>query len=157
MSAVVPEQARRQVDNARTPVDFFVCMLYGHLLVAAAALAALAADSHSRWQLLAVAVVLCLLSRLWYFAAVSSTDEWAAAVRGMVNLARIPLAQSLGLYLPKKIEEERAMWSLASKLFRLPYDPKAAALDRYRAAPDELLGALTDNAENERLGEVPDQ
>lgn len=31
LTATAPEQARRQVDTARTSVDFFVCLLYGHI------------------------------------------------------------------------------------------------------------------------------
>lgn len=134
LSAVVPEQARRQVDNARIAVDFFVCLLYGHLVIAAVAVGSLVADPRRPWQLSAGALVLCALARAWYHAAVSATDEWATAVRGMVNLGRAPLARSLGLELPRTITDERAMWTLASKVSRLPYDPRAAALDRYRTS-----------------------
>lgn len=47
LTAVAPDQARRQVDVARTSVDFFVCLLYGHgvvLVGASATLASPAAD-----------------------------------------------------------------------------------------------------------------
>jgi hypothetical protein len=69
---------------------------------------------------------------VWYRTAVAATDEWAAAVRALVNVGRAPLAHSLGLALPKSLLEERSMWTLVSKFTRIPYDDPAVALDRYR-------------------------
>lgn len=37
LTVTAPEQARRQVDTARTSVDFFVCLLCGHLAILLAA------------------------------------------------------------------------------------------------------------------------
>ena len=37
LNAVVLESARKQAEDARTSVDFFVCLIYGHLLVAVSA------------------------------------------------------------------------------------------------------------------------
>ncbi|MCP2324612.1 hypothetical protein HDA40_003119 [Hamadaea flava] len=135
LTAVVPERTAKQVDQARTTVDFFVCLLYGHLIVAAFAVGAVASGaadgSVALWSTVAALV---LLSIAWYRAAVITTDDWSAAVRAMVNVGRVPLAQALGLRLPDGLSEERAMWTLSSQLTRLAYDERATDLDKYRAS-----------------------
>jgi hypothetical protein len=132
LDAVASEAARRQVDTARVGLDFFVCLLYGHLLVAASAIAVLVAARPSAPILAVVAAVLVALTPLWYRLAITTTDGYAAAVRALVNLGRVPLATALGLRLPPTIKDEREMWSLASRLVRLSYHEKAADLDRFR-------------------------
>jgi hypothetical protein len=137
LTATAPEQARRQVDTARTSVDFFVCLLYGHLAVLFAAAVTLTATATAtgRPAAASTAVVLAALVPVWYRCAVSATDEWAAAVRALVNVGRHPLAASLGLDIPKELAAERVMWSLVSRIPRIPYHEHAAALDHYRRSP----------------------
>lgn len=135
LTGTAPEQIRRQVDLARASVDFFVSLLYGHTVITAAAVASLCATSANVLALLVSAVVLGCLIPLWYRAALAATDEWAAAVRALVNVGRKPLAESLGLALPSNLEGERAMWALVTKLSRVPYHERAAALDAYRVVP----------------------
>lgn len=135
LNAVVPEQARQQAEDARTTVDFFVCLLYGHLLVAACACVALGTGAQRRPWLAAAAIAgLPLLAAVWYRVAVAATDDWAGAVRAMVNLGRQPLATSMGLTLPETSDGERAMWTLAAELARGPHTPELTALDRYRSS-----------------------
>lgn len=132
----VPDQTRRQVDTARASVDFFVALMYGHVVVAACSLASLPQATN----LAVPAATIGTLSGLivfWYRSAVASTDEWAAAVRALVNKGRKPLADSLGLSLPQSLAQERSMWTLVSRLSRRPYDPRAVdAFAPYRAEPD---------------------
>ncbi|MFZ3492904.1 hypothetical protein ACODT5_06655 [Streptomyces sp. 5.8] len=132
-----PEQVRRQVDLARANVDFFVALVFGHCAVVLCAAAALT-TAHPDVPLLLMAIVLPgVLIPVWYRAAVSATDEWAAAVRALVNSGRKPLAESLGLVLPGELADERRMWALVSKMSRLPYHERAAELDSFRAKPPE--------------------
>ena len=57
----------------------------------------------------------------------------------MVNLGRQPLATSMGFTLPKAIDDERTMWTLAADLARVPYRAEtAAALDGFRGKDDAL-------------------
>lgn len=139
--AVVPEPVRKQAEDARANVDFFVCLLYGHLLVAVAALIDFAvAPPGKPLPLLATIIGLPLLAVVWYRVSVVATDDWAGSVRAMVNLGRQPLAASMGLELPKAITDERIMWRLAVEFVRNPYTPEMTALDQFRAvtdAPDE--------------------
>jgi hypothetical protein len=136
LTGCVPDQIRRQSELARASVDFFVALLSGHVVVAlAAALALAAGDKPDRAALLSTLVVLAALVPVWYRSAVTATDEWAAAVRALVNTGRKPLAASLGLALPQTLAAERAMWTMVSRLSRIPYHERAAALDSYRAEP----------------------
>jgi hypothetical protein len=135
LTATAPEQARRQVDTARTSVDFVVCLLYGHIALLLAAAVTLTSTAAGTSAVATTAVVLVVLIPMWYCCAVSATDEWAAAVRPLVNVGRHPLAASLGLDIPKELAVERTMWSLVSRLPRIPYHEHAAALDHYRCSP----------------------
>jgi hypothetical protein len=127
--------ARRRVDDTRTNVDFFVCLLYGHLLVAAAGCISLCVAIPSNpWPVVAVVIGLPLLAVIWYHIAVVATDEWAGAVRAMVNLGRQPLADSMGLELPQTLALERTMWSAAIALVQGRHALNTAALDEFRAS-----------------------
>ncbi|MGW4759765.1 hypothetical protein [Streptomyces chartreusis] len=138
LSATAPVQARRQVDTARTSVDFFVSLLYGHVVVAALALLALTSAGAERTLLSVAGIMLIALVPLWYRSAVYATDEWASAVRAMVNLGRKPLADALGLVLPQQLSEERVMWLLVTRMSRRPYrDAADTAFAPYRAAPPD--------------------
>ncbi|RDD83908.1 hypothetical protein [Streptomyces parvulus] len=133
LTGCVPEQVRRQVELARTRVDFFIALLYGHGVVAACAAAALL-SSQPQTSLLAISIVLLtLLIPVWYWAAIKATDEWAASVRSLVNLGRKPLAEALGYTLPAELHAERTMWTVLCRLSRLPYHERAHALDQFRA------------------------
>ncbi|GAA1936419.1 hypothetical protein GCM10009837_73040 [Streptomyces durmitorensis] len=135
LSATAPEQARRQVDTARTSVDFFVCLLYGHVVVLLGALATFASPGADTPVVITTAAVLLTLIPVWYRSAVVATDEWAAAVRALVNVGRHPLAETLGLEIPQELAAEREMWSMVSRLSRIPYHERATALDRFRRQP----------------------
>ncbi|MGI5262127.1 hypothetical protein [Streptomyces angustmyceticus] len=134
LTGCVPDQVRRQVEIARTSVDFFVALLYGHAVVCFLAVLTLATAHPDTSMLWSTIVVLVLLVAVWYRSAVTSTDEWAAAVRAMVNIGRKPLADALGLVLPEQLTKEREMWTMVSRLSRIPYHERASALDRYRTA-----------------------
>jgi hypothetical protein len=126
--AVAPEPAVKAVENARANVDFFVCLLYGQLLVAVVAVPTI------RWTPRLIAVLIPLaIAAACYRLATLATDEWAASVRALTDLARLPLARALGLVLPASLEDERQMWDTVYWLERAPYSPKASGfLEKYR-------------------------
>lgn len=136
LTGTAPKEMARQVDTARSSAGFFVALLYGHGVTAAAALAALASREPDEPLLLVTAAALLLLIPVWYRAAVAATDEWAAAVRALVNTGRKPLADALGLVLPQDLGKEREMWLLVTRMSRRPYRPAAdAAFAPHRAEP----------------------
>jgi hypothetical protein len=133
LNAVVPEPARKQAEDARMNVDFFICLLYGHLLVAVAAGVELGAGHPARpWLVAGTIVGLLVLACVWYRVAIVATDDWAGAVRAMVNLGRLPLTTSMGLALPQAIGAERTMWTLAVEFVQRPYTSSAITLDAFR-------------------------
>jgi hypothetical protein len=131
--AVVPESLRKDVDNSRAPVDFFVCGFYVLLALALSASAALVSP-HRRVALLLVVIAIALaLVPASYRGAVSATGGWGAAVKAMVDLGRTPLADAYGLHLPSKIGDEREMWTAVDFFIKYPFDPRGAELiDPYR-------------------------
>jgi hypothetical protein len=140
LTAVAPERAAKQVEQSRTTVDLLVCLLAGNVLVAVVAGVLAVTTGRHRWLLAGVAVALLVLARAWYEVAVQATDDWAAAVRALVNVGRAPLADALALSLPPTIGAEREMWGLVASLMARPYHPRRAALDRYRNPADRRAG-----------------
>jgi hypothetical protein len=143
LNGVSADQVRDEVDAGRASVDFFVCLIYGHVVVILAAIAALAVSPSGSLSVgpavaIGAGVAACFL---WYWLAVRATDEWAAAVRGLVDLGRKPLADALGLDLPDTIAQEREMWTLVSRRTRRAYGDWAAGLDKFRARPGRRAGA----------------
>ncbi|MGW2553559.1 hypothetical protein [Streptomyces sp. NPDC001635] len=141
LTGTAPAEIRRQVEAARTSVDFFVALLYGHLAVVFAIVATVLYAGDDLALLLTTCVWLILLTPVWYRSAVTSTDEWAAAVRALVNVGRKPLADSLGLELPQDLAKEREMWTLVTRMSRRPYhDSAATAFAPFRTDPTSLAG-----------------
>lgn len=133
LTAAVPAKVQKRVDASRAGVDFFICLIYGQLILAVSGVATLiAAPGHSPGPIAAIVVPVALIP-LWYRLAVEATDEWAAAFRGLIDIGRKPLADALGLALPGTLEQERTMWELQSRLSRRPYSASDAELDRFRA------------------------
>ncbi|MDX3523313.1 hypothetical protein [Streptomyces scabiei] len=144
LTSAAPEPTTKQVVTARTSVDFFLALLYGHAAVAVTAFASLSASHAHRSVLVLAGVSLIVLIPVWYNAAVAATDEWAAAVRALVNLGRKPLAEGLGLALPKSLEDERLMWKLVTRMSAKAYAPAAdAAFAPYRVDPSQAAGEQT--------------
>jgi hypothetical protein len=133
LTAAAPRQLRRQVDNARAGVDFFVCLLYGNLLVAVVALISLSARGSNSLALVVTAGVAIAVTPLWYRLAVVATDDWALATRALVDVGRTSLADAVGLQIPKELTKEREMWDEYCKFVRSPYkDGRSTKLEEFR-------------------------
>lgn len=88
LAGAAPERSVAAVDDARTNVDFFVCLVYGGALTAVASTistAALGVDG----RLFAGVVAGMCIAGLGYRLALVATDEWDAAVRGLIDHGRI--------------------------------------------------------------------
>jgi hypothetical protein len=137
LRASVPDSVTKEVDNARSGVDFFVCVLYLLLVLTLTAVIALFTPS-PHWVGLGTAAVLGGAGAVGsYYAAVRATDAWASSVKAMVDVGRVPLAKQLGLQIPAKLAEEREMWQRLVWLLGFAYNADAATeIDRYRLAPN---------------------
>lgn len=135
--AVAPDNLRKELDLARSSVDFFVAATYLSVAVGGiAGVAALTAPGGPDLPQLLVGLVSIALSYVWYRAAVSSTSYWDSTVRALVNLGRAPLAASLGLRLPETIEAERKMWALVVRFSYYGFDEGSAVrLNEFRVDP----------------------
>lgn len=106
--SVAPQDLRKDCEDTRTQVDFFVSSIVSLTLVAATSFI-IATQSTSRLGYL-VAVASAVLIPLAYKAAVLFVLEYRYAVQAVVNTGRIPLATSLGLEMPAELGTEREMW-----------------------------------------------
>jgi hypothetical protein len=143
LAGAAPKQLRDQVDVARTGVDFFVCLLYGNMLVACAALCATSVPGANNFALLLSALGLVATSLLWYRLAVVTTDDWAAATRALVDEGRETLADAVGLVIPQELDSERKMWQAYSRFVRRPFkQQESKQLDTFRKVTpsDEIEG-----------------
>jgi hypothetical protein len=147
LMAAAPDEVRKSVNQARSSTDFFVCLLFGNLLVAGSATVAAAFYPSDRVRLLVGATTGAALAFVWYRAAIASTDNWTAAVRSLINLGRKPLAERMGLKLPATIGQEQAMWKLVANLVNAPYDDDVSAIDQFRDAGSSTTGSASVEAQ----------
>lgn len=108
LRGVAHDNLRRDGEDARAGVDFFISAI-AHLALLAIASATVAAASRSVVPGLVALVALGLMP-LAYGQAVRNVDDWRAATQALVHLSRVPLANSLGLRMPRTFAEEREMW-----------------------------------------------
>lgn len=139
LTAAAPSQLRHQVDLARAGVDFFVCLLYGNLVVALLAAVAQGARDPSRVTLLITACAALLVTPVWYRLAQVATDDWTLAVRALVDVGRGALAEAVGLRIPQELSQEREMWARYCRFVRTPYqDGRPTGLEEFRVSPELL-------------------
>ena len=133
LRAAAPEAMGKEIDNARSGADFFVCLLYMLLLLSLSTIAAMFTPSPD-WPRLGIATALGGVGAVGsYYAAVKATDAWSSAVKAMVDIGRIPLAKSLGLRIPAKLAEEQDMWLRVGWLLSFAYKSESGTeLDPYR-------------------------
>jgi len=143
LTAAAPDRAITSLDNARTNVDFFVCFLYGGVLITAFGVGVTLSNGRGVRSALAIAVG-TLITVICYQLAVIVTDEWSAAVRAIVDNGRQGVASSFGLTIPTNFGDERYMWRAVNTLVRRPYaysesrSPSVASiLNRFRGGDTE--------------------
>jgi hypothetical protein len=108
LQSVVTESVRRDVEDARAAVDFFVSAI-AHLTLLTAVASVVALWSYSLVPAVVAVAAACLVPAA-YRQAVLNVAGWRGSMRALVNLGRVPLADALGLRLPRTFESERAMW-----------------------------------------------
>jgi hypothetical protein len=120
LTAAAPERAESAVDNARTNVDFFVCLLYGGAITTLCGLGVVAVGQWTirTWIAIGAGIAIAVVC---YRLAVLATDEWAAAVRALIDHGRKGVADAFGLTIPSDLNEERLMWRAVNTLVRRPY------------------------------------
>jgi hypothetical protein len=120
LTAAAPDRAVTAIENARTNVDFFVCFLYGGVVVAALGIAVTASGNGALRPIFAIGTGI-LITAASYKLAVLTTDEWDSAVRALVDHGRAGVAAAFGLNIPADFTSERLMWQAVNTLVRRPY------------------------------------
>lgn len=134
LTSVVPKSLQTELDRSRAIVDFFVALIYLNLFVGILAVCfgiCIARDI----MLVAYGVVSAASSIVFYNMAISSTTYWSTTVQALVNLGRLPLAEQLGLDIPKSVEDERRMWGYVTSFIYYVDNASAKGLDEFRKAP----------------------
>jgi hypothetical protein len=132
--AVAPDVTSAAMERARAAVDFFVSLVYLSGFFAIASVAMSIFGHADRFKLVVTGLVAGSLTPLWYRLAVASTSHWASAVQALVNLGRKPLAEALGLVVPKDVKAEREMWRYVNWFVRYEFSSEVVPLiNTYRA------------------------
>jgi hypothetical protein len=150
LTTYVPEALRTEIERARASVDFCVSSLY--LATLLGTMAGVTGFTYGKDELtLFIAAIATLLSvPAWYALAVISTRHWQAAVQALVNVGRLPLAEALGLVLPRTFQEERNMWAEVDWLIGYGYDDgRGDELNRFRSSEARGDAAKTTDASSD--------
>lgn len=130
--AAAPENLRAEEDAARTPVNFFVSVVFMSGATALLSFAVLLFGDGST-AVLVVGLAAVVAAPASYRLAVLNTRSWAGVVQAVVNLGRVGLARQYGLCLPRRLEDERDMWNRLSWFTSGPFSTRFQAdLDSYR-------------------------
>jgi hypothetical protein len=137
-----PAELRKTEERTRAGVDFFVSLIYLSLLLAILSTAtALLSRSGYLIPGLVLAALSGLSTLLWYRLAVIAAGDWGGAVRAIIDLGRLPFAESLGFQVPHSLTAERDMWRKYNWLRKYPYDDERSAdLEPYRLDPSTSGG-----------------
>jgi hypothetical protein len=132
LQGVSRASVRRDTDEGRAPVDFFVSSIahMALLFVASVVIAALLPHAGIRASVIAVAALLVIPAS--YRLAVKNMVDWAQSVKAMVNLGRADLANALGLHIPARLEGERRMWLMHYWAVELNQPKYLERYNRYR-------------------------
>lgn len=134
LMGVSTEATRRETEESRSPVDFFVSSVAHFSVLAATSLllGALTMDASVLW-VVALSVLLVTFS---YHRAIQQIGDWAGSIKAMVALGRRPLASQLGLRIPRTLEREREMWDLHSVVIEYNDDDYVGDYNRCRRSSD---------------------
>jgi hypothetical protein len=132
----VPEAVRQEEADARTPVNFFVSAVWLDVVYVATVFITIFSKGLDGGLAASLLLGLVIAPAL-YLGAVRSCAGWGQAVRAVVNLGRRPLADALGVCIPRTIAQEREMWQVLGWFVAERYEPASAAeLNRWRVSPN---------------------
>jgi hypothetical protein len=139
LTAVVQDHVRRDYEDTRAQVDFFLAFTGQLCLLGLVSL--FAAVSAGSGGSLAVAVTSMLLARAAYLAALGNMEDLRYATQALVNVGRPALASALGYRLPSTIADERLFWKAWSRAVRTREFAILATHDRDRLEASETAGS----------------
>lgn len=140
LQGVSNDQVRRDTDEGRAPVDFFVSAIANMLFLSAAALATAFMVPEVRLRAAIIGVLAALSMPASYHLAVRNLVDWAQSTKAMVNLGRLELAKALGLDMPKQLEDERKMWAAHYWAVEINDASSLTAYNSFRRSPEAQTG-----------------
>jgi len=129
---VSADQVRRDVEDGRSPVDFFVSMVANMcaLILASAVCVVFAPPTRIRAAIIIFVAVAAIPAS--YNLAVRNVVDWSLSVKAMVNIGRVHLADALSLEMPATLDEEREMWSAHFWTIEVNQDAYIASYNSFR-------------------------
>jgi hypothetical protein len=109
LQAIASPNLRRDTEDARATVDFFLAAMV-HLLLLVVISTPIAFASQGIGSICVSIISLALLP-LAYHEAVRNVEEWRSAVQALVNVGRSTLPAALGLRTPMTFQQERRLWN----------------------------------------------
>ncbi len=133
LQAVMPEQFRRQLGEAKSLLDFFINISFGAILSAIIyIILAIWERQLPRFYLPIAALGISIAS---YQASIGAVRQYGTQVKAAFDLYRGELAKQLGLELPSSLGEEQKMWLAFSAMMIYRSRTYAYDLDRFRVRP----------------------
>lgn len=130
---VSSDNVRRDTEEGRAPVDFFVSAI-AHAVLLAASSWTVAALRQSP-QAAAVGALAAVTIPVSYHLAVKNVLDWNQSVKAMVNLGRRDLAEKMGLRWGATLKHEQDMWSSHHYAIELNQTRHVPAYNYYRLPP----------------------
>lgn len=130
LQAVSADNVRKDVDEGRAPVDFFVSSIAHASLLSLSGI--VVGSITPQRQALVIGLLAAASIPVSYRLAVSNMLDWSQSVKAMVNVGRVDLAARLGLQMPGTLEGERHMWSAHMHVVELADDAHIESYDSYR-------------------------
>lgn len=123
LQAVASVETRKDVEDARSQVDWMVSVMMHSAALALLGGATSILTSRTRVVPAIVGLLAAVILPLTYRGAMVSIADWGMTVKALVNISRLALAERLGLTMPSSLEGERLMWN--SYLGSIEYDSTA--------------------------------
>jgi hypothetical protein len=151
LQAVIPEDYRNMLDDAKALLDFYVNLWFGAVLVAVFACGRMAyawyegtLSSTVISQLAILLVAAGVLAGLLAKQARGPAAQWGELVKGAFDLYRGDLCRQLGFKMPRSIERERQMWGPICRTMLYRTGDYAGEFTVHRPLPGESGGATPD-------------
>jgi len=131
LCAVAPKYIQTEIDSARSSVDFLVAAIYLSAALGVVTFAIAASENFDR-SILVVCILAFFTTWVCHWLLVPATRDWGYTVQALVNVARVKLADGLGLQLPEGLDEEKTMWRLVTSYVFTGSAEYGVKLERFR-------------------------
>jgi hypothetical protein len=144
LSAVAPKYIQTEIKDAKSVIDFFVALTYLSAVLGLATFVIAACEAF-KLAIVTISILSFLMTVFCHWLAVIATVDWGYTVQALVNIGRVKLADSLGLQLPDRLEDEKVMWGLVTRYGYFCDAADGAKLNQFRKKQDTGVQAATNS------------